>query len=131
MIFKTIETVCEPIIREEIGGDNIVVAVSTAESINDPYKVVFYDITNSKVSEPRENLISAEYGYAVFVNENGFIIRDMFDDSVFYKELLIDTEGFDKADKTLMSAQFSPNGKNVVVFYTVDGENYDIPSKLK
>lgn len=131
VIFKTIETVCEPIIREEIGGDNTVVAVSTAESMSDPYKVIFYDITNSKVSEPKENFISAEYGYAVFVNENGFIISDMFDDSVFYKEIPIDTEGFAKADKTYMSAQFSPNGKNVIVSYTVNGEDYDVPFKLK
>ncbi len=128
---EIIETANVPVVREGISTDATVLAVSTAEGETDPYKVTFYDITNGKKSAPRENYITAEYGYAVFVNESGFIICDMFDDGVFYKELPIDTEGFDKADHAKMSAQFSPNGKNVVVSYTVDGKNYDIPFKLR
>ncbi|MBR6807002.1 MAG: hypothetical protein IKM46_01335 [Clostridia bacterium] len=130
-LVETFETANPPVIREGVATEFCGLAVSTAEGDDDPYVVTFYDITNDRKSEPRENFVSAEYGYGVFVNENGFIIRDMFDDSVFYKEIAIDTAGFDKADRTLMSAQFSPNGKNIVVYYTVDGKNYDKPFKLK
>ena len=128
---ETIETVNPPIIKENIVADADVLAVSVAEGESDPYKVTFYDVDSGKKSESRENFITAQYGYAVFVTEEGFVIRDMFDDSVFYKELPIDTKGFDKADHTHMTAQFSPNGKHIVVSYTVDGKDYDKPFKLQ
>ena len=131
-LVKTIETKNEPGVLEGItDSDAVFIAIMNNEEDELYSTVTFHDITNNKTSESYPDFLAASYDVAVFAGENGFIVRDFFDDSVYYKELDVDASEYNKSDIEYVYVQASPNGQNIVISYTYNGVDYDKPFKLK
>ncbi|MBP2656327.1 MAG: hypothetical protein H6Q73_3896 [Firmicutes bacterium] len=97
------------------------ILISVGSPLNYSY---FYSITTNKLSDPYTNVFSIKHGKVITCARGKVIISDIFDKSVYYKEIIRNFSPTVVPASAIQLADWSDNDS--VVLKYLEGEDYGV-----
>ena len=83
----------------------------------------FYDTNHDVFSDTFHCIHDQNENKLVFVESNKVIVRDIFDETKYYKEFIIDSDSFSKVAEPIINITFVQNG-NAIEVTCLSGDDY-------